>query len=306
MSRQPLLVAIKENCLDDGPGIRSVIFFKGCPLSCAWCHNPECRTTAAQLSFDPGRCTACWEECEPACPTGALDHTTAGFIDRARCTLCFDCVAACPSGALSRVGDATSVEQILARVMRHKPFFDNSGGGVTLSGGEPTYFMAFLSELLQALKAHQIHTLLQTCGAFDLEPFLQQVYPQLDLIYYDLKLLDEPQHQAFCGASNRKILDNFAKLHRMARDGGVALLPRVPLVPGVTDTPENLAGLGAFLHQHGVTEVQLVAYNPLWHDKLAQFGVSASGPELSKRWMAQRDVDACERVFEQAGLQIVR
>ena len=162
-TRTPLILDIKGNSLDDGPGIRSVIFFKGCPLSCVWCHNPESKKTGAEIAFDGGRCIDCGT-CREVCPEKALSRENPFYIDRSRCPLCFDCVQACPSGALEQVGKEMSINEILEKIVPDKPFFEVSDGGVTLSGGEPTLFMDFAAKLLVALKQQKIHTLVETCS----------------------------------------------------------------------------------------------------------------------------------------------
>ncbi|HON79562.1 MAG TPA: glycyl-radical enzyme activating protein, partial [Spirochaetota bacterium] len=266
MNGNPLVLEIKGNSLDDGPGIRSVVFFKGCPLSCVWCHNPESQGAAAELSFDGEKCIRCGT-CSFLCGLGALSETNPGFVDRGKCDRCFACVQECPSGALSLMGTAMTPEEIAARVLCDKPFYDTSGGGVTLSGGEPTLFMNFTSRLLQILKAEGVHTLVETCGFFQYDNFSAAILPYTDTVFYDLKIFDEGAHKKYCGVPNGTILENFVKLADTARSGGPELLPRVPLVPGITDTPENLRAIAAFLREHSIDEARLLSYNPLWRAK---------------------------------------
>jgi len=206
--KQPLILEIKGNALDDGPGIRSVVFFKGCPLSCLWCHNPESKRMGMEIGFEAKTCVGC-DTCINLCPENALSRENPFFIDRDACTLCFECVDACPSGALTRIGTYMSVEAIAEQVLRDKPFYDTSGGGVTLSGGEPTLVTGFAGELAARLKASGIHTLIETCGLFDLARFDESLYPYLDLIYFDIKLMDAALHAHYCGVANETILYNF-------------------------------------------------------------------------------------------------
>ncbi len=301
---QPLVVDIKENSLDDGPGIRSVVFFKGCPLSCAWCHNPECIGRDAELSYEASTCVQSGE-CVNACKEDALSLGKTLVIDRERCTACFDCVSACPSGALSRVGEPMSVQDLVDRLCKDKPFFDNSGGGVTLSGGEPTYFMDYLGELLQALKRRNIHTLLQTCGAFSRPAFERLVYPHLDSIYFDLKLADAEAHKQHCGATNATILDNFVWLHAKALDGGVAVLPRIPLIVGITDTAANLGAIATFLRKHAVEQVQLMPYNPLWREKEGKLGTRSDAGPGASTWMTRAEIEGCANVFRRSSVDVL-
>ncbi len=302
----PLILDIKGNSLDDGPGIRSVVFFKGCPLNCLWCHNPESKRRGVEISHDPALCLGCGA-CAGTCRFGAVSPKNPFFVDRNICTLCFECLGTCPSGALTRVGREMTVEQIVATIERDKPFFDNSGGGVTLSGGEPTLFPEFLAKLLRVLRKKGIRVLLETCGLFDGDYFLKEIYPLLDAVYFDLKLIDDTAHRKYCGASNALILENFRRLAREEKKGGISVLPRTPLVPGITDSRENLTGLAAFLKGEGVRRAALLAYNPLWYDKQRKIGL-AENPETNKAmrgFQKPEAVKGCEAVYHAAGIETV-
>lgn len=301
--KTPLILEIKGNSLDDGPGIRSVVFYKGCPLSCVWCHNPESKKVPAEISFDPKNCIDCGT-CREICPQDALSRDNRFYIDRNKCDLCFLCVDACPSGALDRVGKTMSVDDILKKILPDKPFFDTSGGGVTLSGGEPTLFMDFTSSLLKSLKQNGIHTLLETCGLFDMKKFMVMLYPHLDAVYFDIKIIDSMAHKKFCGVSNEKILDNFEQLYRTASRDGKIFLARTPLIPDITDTESNIKGIAAFLNKLNITEASLLAYNPLWHEKSDKVG--AEDPYKNNKIMTSfREnsvVERCRAIFAAAGI----
>lgn len=303
-TRRPLVLEVKGNSLDDGPGIRTVVFFKGCPLSCAWCHNPESKRAGQEISFDPRECVGC-DSCLGACEAGALDRGNPFFVERDRCDLCFDCVDVCPSGALSRVGRYMEVEEVAALIERDLPFFRTSGGGVTLSGGEPTLDMDYASQLLRRLKDSSIHTIVETCGHFDLGEFEAKMLPWTDAVYFDLKLRDPEEHRRHCGVSNRVILENFAALLRASRDGGTSILPRIPLVPGITATSENLEGLAALLRREGAREVALLEYNPLWFEKSRKIGKRnpLEGREDATTWMPPAELERCRSFF--AGLKVL-
>jgi pyruvate formate lyase activating enzyme len=295
----PLLFGIRGNSLDDGPGIRTVVFFKGCPLSCVWCHNPEGMRRGVEIAFESKKCVAC-DTCLKTCKKGALDRNLPFLVDRSRCNLCFDCVEECPSGALFRVGFAHEIDNIVHLVRRDLPFFQRSGGGVTLSGGEPTIFMEHASELCRRLKSLGVHVLLETCGLFELPRFEALLQPHLDLIYFDLKIMDPALHRQYCGADNARILDNFKALSSRARQGGVEILPRVPLVPGITDTESNLARIASLLREAGWGRVALLPYNPLWIEKLATLGetnFSLEG-ERFRRFMRPDELERCRGLFE--------
>lgn len=302
--REPLILEIKGNSLDDGPGIRTVVFFKGCPLDCTWCHNPESKRAGAEMSFDESECVAC-DACIEACGLGALSREIPGFIDRERCDMCLDCVEACPSKALALVGRRITVEEVASEIEKDLPFFKTSGGGATLSGGEPAMFMDFSSRLLSRLKEKGVNTIVETCGFFDLEGFEALVLPHTDSIYYDLKIFDESLHREQCGVSNRLILSNFEALMERCAAQGKELLPRVPLVPGITATEENLLGIAAFLEESGATKVALLQYNPLWLDKGRKLGRATplAGQADKKEWMSRQEIEACRGAM--GGLEVV-
>jgi pyruvate formate lyase activating enzyme len=300
----PLIFEIKGNSLDDGPGIRTVIFFKGCPLSCLWCHNPEGMRPGVELSFDQRECIGCGT-CIETCSLQALSGKNKFYVDRQKCNLCFRCVETCPSGALERVGWEMTKAAIVDQVLKDKPFFVTSGGGVTLSGGEPTLAMDFLSGFLQDLKTNGLHCLLETCGLFDPERFKKLIYPHLDAIYFDLKFFDEDLHKQFCGVSNTNILVNFANLLTLAREDGKVLLPRIPLVPSITDTDANLRKIAAFLQSLQVTKTVLLAYNPLWPEKSAKLGYDSTGiSQPLKEWLPKEKIHHCEDIFHGYGIEV--
>lgn len=304
--KSPLILEIKGNSLDDGPGIRSVVFYKGCPLSCVWCHNPESKKTSLEISFDAKTCIDCGA-CRDVCPKDALSRDNHFYIDRSKCNLCFLCVDACPSGALDRVGETMSVDEIVKNILPDKPFFDTSGGGVTLSGGEPTLFMDFTSALLKSLKQNSIHTLLETCGYFDLNKFMDAVYPYLDTIYFDIKIIDSIAHKKYCGVTNEKILDNFKKLSKKTVNDGKILIPRTPLIPDITDTGSNIRQIAAFLKNLNITEAALLAYNPLWHEKSDKVGIE--DPYKNNKMMTSFTdnsvTEKCKTIFMEAGIKEV-
>lgn len=306
MKKKPLIMDIKGNSLDDGPGIRTVVFFKGCPLTCVWCHNPECRSADKEISFDPEKCIAC-RACVDICPRGALSGDNPHYVDRDRCDLCFDCVDPCPSEALERVGKELETGEVLAEILKDKPFFDTSGGGITLSGGEPTLHMEYASKLLRALKEEGVHTLIETCGLFNFKSFEKWLLPYTDAVYMDIKLHDPGAHKRYCGVENDVILDNFINILGLSKNGRLDVLPRTPLIPGVTDSEANLGAIADFLRKNGVEKVRLLAYNPLWHEKCDKIGVenACKKEEIMTRWMPREKVEWCGGIFREKGVEVI-
>ncbi|MGQ9842481.1 MAG: glycyl-radical enzyme activating protein [Spirochaetota bacterium] len=297
-----LILEIKGNSLDDGPGIRTVVFFKGCPLNCVWCHNPESKQSTVELSWDSRECIGC-DSCITVCPHNAISRKNPYFVNRKQCTLCFDCVNVCPSGALTKVGTYMSVEDIMKSVQKDKPFFDTSGGGVTLSGGEPTINMQFFIQIVQKLKEENIHIVVETCGLFVFNQFMKAL-PYIDAIYFDIKLFHEAEHKKFCGVSNTTIIKNFLQLAKMRSIYPFELLPRVPLIPSITATNHNLQAIASFLKDAKFTHVALLRYNPLWQQKCANIGIDNSlvHKEFST-WMSANEIERCQSVFIRKGIE---
>jgi pyruvate formate lyase activating enzyme len=228
-------------------------------------------------------------------------------VSRDRCDLCFACTDVCPSGALEQVGRLMQINDVIDKILKDKPFFDTSGGGVTLSGGEPTLFMDYASRLLKALKAAGVHTLLETCGQFSWEAFEHSMLPYLDAIFFDVKLIDSDAHERFCGASNAVILSNFQKLQSRANRDEFELLPRTPLVPGITATEANLAAIADFLQTNGVKRASLLEYNPLWEQKAAKIGLQTRPMhnELLHTRMPCEQTTRYRAIFHRAGIATV-
>lgn len=262
---------------EDGPGIRTTVFFKGCPLQCAWCHNPESISSHPQVQWLAVHCLHC-NACLEACPQNCLSHQADGLhIDRLKCDSCGLCVEACPSGALEMLGRKVSVEEVLAELLKDRAFYERSGGGVTLSGGEPTYQPHFAGELLAALHSQGIHTALDTCGLCSAQT-LERLLAQTDLVLYDLKLLDNELHRRFTGVGNQPILENLRRLPALMteQDHPVTLWVRTPLIPGASAAPANLRAIGAWLQENlgdAVSRWELCAFNNLCRDQYTRLGL---------------------------------
>ena len=267
--------SLQHFCLHDGPGIRSLVFFKGCPLRCAWCQNPESWRAASEIGFRKERCIGCGT-CAEVCPTGAAAGGNHG------CIRCFACVDRCPAGARVRFGEDRDVPSLLADLAPEFPLMADSGGGVTFSGGEPVLHAAFAGALTAALKQRGVHVALSTCGYFA-EPDLGVNHPvaklllAVDLILFDLKIWDPDQHLRLCKAENRSIRKNFTRLQRAYLDRAAPpVWPRIPLVPGITDTRENLISWAVFLRQRQCRHVTVVPYHDMGASKRQWLGLPVS------------------------------
>ena len=302
----PLVTALKRNSLDDGPGIRTTVFFKGCPLSCVWCQNPEAKSSAQQIVYEAANCIGCLR-CTQACGNHAICIQPDGAypVDRQKCQLCGECVRACGCQALRLAGTAYDVDQLVQKCLQDAVFYKNTNGGVTFSGGEPTLHLKYLSCLAQKLKEKEIHLCLETCGHYDNEQFEQELLPYLDLVYFDIKIFDRDKHKKYCGVYNDTILRNFETLFSGKK---VKVLPRIPLVPGITAEKDNLLSIRGFLKNCGVEEIGLLPYNPLWLSKLSSIGAvppaeperRGSPPEAEynhTEWMKGAEKDEIKEIF---------
>lgn len=263
MNNEKLLVFdIEKFAVHDGPGIRTVVFLKGCPLKCVWCHNPESQSFRSELLFDPGKCSRCGR-CAAICPQNAhLVTENKHLFLRSRCRGCALCPENCPSEALRLSGKAMSVPEIMDEVMKDLPFYRTSGGGITLSGGEPLSHIRFTSDLLKAAKANGLHTAIETCGFSSWEK-IETILPFTDLWLWDIKALPE-KHQDLTGVPFEPILDNLKKLSA----SGASIILRCPLVPGINDEDAHLFQIARLANElPGIREINLEPYHPMGEGK---------------------------------------
>lgn len=265
-----LIFDIKHYAIHDGPGIRTTVFMKGCPLACRWCHNPEGVDPAPFWTYQPERCIHCGA-CVDNCPQQALRLAPEGVVPSgAPCRKCFTCTQICPAEARQQIGRKVAAEEIFYEIRKDIPFYDTSGGGVTFSGGEPLMQAEFLLELLELCGSEHIHRAVDTTGYADPD-ILMAVAAHTDLFLYDLKIMDSAKHEKYTGVSNRLILDNLKQLANIK----TALIIRIPLIPGINDDTDNLDRTGAFLNLlPGIIKVDVLPYHAFQKSKYIRFGIN--------------------------------
>ena len=277
MSEKGIVFDIQKFAIHDGPGIRTTVFLKGCPLRCLWCHNPESHEALPEISFLADKCIACgW--CFQQCPAGAHRMEDGKHIlDRNKCQRCGKCAEQCYAGAISVIGKAMTTEKVLAEVLKDKPFYENSGGGMTVSGGEPMQQFEFTRELLKSAKAAGLHNCIETCGFAPLERYLE-ILPDVDLFLYDLKETDPVRHSEYTGVPLQPILDNLTALAR----AGANIVLRCPIIPGLNDRDEHFSAIAEIARQHPqITSINLMPYHPLGESKARRIGKTSTLPNLS-------------------------
>lgn len=290
---------IRRYSIHDGPGIRTAVFFKGCPLHCLWCHNPEGVKLDLQLMHWPARCARCGK-CLAVCPKHAIsrDEKGAVVIDRSLCNYCGRCASVCLYEAMQIVGRDMTVEEVVAEAAKDKPFYEQSGGGVTLTGGEPFLQSYFLEDLVDGLAAARIDIALDTCGFAPAEDF-KRIVSKSQLVLFDLKIMDEARHREFTGVSNKPIVGNFRALAAF----GVPVWVRVPLVPGATTDDANIAAIIALMKENGnVRNVGLLTYHANGLDKADRLADTAR----FRRFEALSDerYNEIEAAFTSAGFEV--
>lgn len=267
--QSPLIFDIKRYAINDGPGIRIVIFLKGCNLNCSWCHNPESISAETERMYAPSKCIMCGT-CVMVCPEKAITLTPEGILtDTKLCQLCGRCAEVCPSKAIEMSGKPYSVGEIMDEIGKERIFFDQSGGGVTFSGGEPLLYHEFLIELLDECGRRGIHRAVDTAGLTKTKMLLE-VAKRTDLFLYDLKLMDSKRHQKWTGVPNEKILENL----KVLAEAGAKIIIRIPLIGGVNDDAENITETARFVSALAgdKKEVNLLPYHKIAQTKYGKLG----------------------------------
>jgi len=279
---EAVIFSIQRFSTEDGPGIRTTVFFKGCPMTCLWCHNPESLVAKPQSVWFSTKCIGC-RTCQEICKNLGLLFSDKGIaINRENCIACGDCAEECPSLALELLGKRYSPADLAEIVLKDKVFYETSGGGVTCSGGEAMIYVKFLEEFLPIIKEEKIHIALDTCGAANIAAY-KRVLPYIDLILFDIKTMNQEEHFKYTGIKLEKVLEAVGYL----KDSGKPLWIRTPIIPGYTDSVENIAAISKFIVDDlkGVERFDLLAFSNLCADKYKQLDMQwdmESGSLLKK------------------------
>ena len=290
---------IQKFCLHDGPGIRTTVFFKGCPLRCKWCANPESQKSTRQLTLDKNKCTGCGA-CVATCPQNARTMEEGlPKVNAALCKRCGACLEACPGGAIALEGKFVDTEQVLAEVRKDKVFYDRSGGGVTLSGGEVLLRLPFARELSRRLHQEGIHVAGETAGVAKEERF-RALLKEVDYVMMDLKHYDSAAHRAGTRRGNEQVLANL----RILRDSGVPYLVRIPVIPGFNDSLEDAAAFARLLTEMDIFKVQLLPFHRLGCHKYELLGLAYDYADTPS--MQAEELSDNSREFTRMGNEVIK
>ncbi|MCF7859526.1 MAG: glycyl-radical enzyme activating protein [Candidatus Cloacimonetes bacterium] len=294
-----LISDVQRFSLHDGPGIRTTVFLKGCPLNCKWCHNPETRSSKPQFSFSESKCENCFR-CVDVCPTNAhYIEEEKHKLNFSLCDLSRNCVSVCPNDALRIIGNNKSIDEVMNIVLRDKDYYKNSGGGLTISGGEPMNQFSFTRDLLNTAKLNGIHTVLETCGYAPKNRYLEIAH-MVDLILFDYKETDTEKHREFTGVDNNVIRENLKTLH----DVGANIILRCPIIPGVNDNEKHFKGIADLVSElPNLKGAELMAYHDIGRDKAEEIGmenefyhIENATEEMKQNWLSKLQEINCETV----------
>ena len=287
---------IQKFSIHDGPGIRTTVFFKGCPLKCIWCHNPESQNSGKEILYDKNKCTLCGN-CMKICQNNAIKIKTNDLeTNMDKCTFCADCTICCINSARQIAGKEYTVDEVIKEVLKDRVFYKNSKGGVTLSGGEPLIYAVFVEELLIKLKKENIHTAVDTSGCVDFKVF-ERVSRYTDLFLYDLKTMDDDKHILYTGVSNKNIIDNLIKLSKIHNNINL----RLPLIEGLNADENHIFEILKLIKNTNIKKINLLPY----HD-IAMHKYEKLGREYSKNMKRPADekLKRYKEIFEKEGYKV--
>ncbi|HCX62725.1 MAG TPA: glycyl-radical enzyme activating protein [Clostridiales bacterium] len=288
---------IQKFSIHDGPGIRTTVFLKGCPLKCLWCHNPESQEYEKQILYDAEKCVLCGT-CVKVCPKNAIkieDNILTTDMDK--CDFCGLCEIYCIQEARQVVGKHYSVEEVLKEVLKDRIFYEKSGGGVTVSGGEPLMFIDFVEELLKKLKEENIHTAVDTSGAVNFES-LERIAEYTDLFLYDIKLMDDEMHKKYIKASNKTILENLKKLSKIHNNINI----RLPIIEGVNADTDHIERIIDFIKDLNIKKVNLLPYHDIAKHKYKKLDMDYEEEKMSKP--SEEKMQRFMSMFESKGYEV--
>ena len=288
---------VQRFSIHDGPGIRTTVFLKGCPAHCPWCSNPESQCALPELFYSRSRCLLCGR-CVAACPTQALNlQADAVAVDRAKCNTCDECARVCPSGAMRLVGRSTTAADVLAEVERDRVFYEHSGGGMTISGGEPLAQPEFTLALLEGARNLGLHSAVETAGLAEPET-IERVLARTDLILFDIKQADSESHRSVVGEDSEVVLGNA----RLAARLGVKMIVRVPVIPGFNDQQHQITAIREFARSLGISEIHLLPYHGYGVSKYASLGRRYEMPDAVPPTQGQ--LETLRATLETLGLSV--
>lgn len=297
MNKQtPHIFDIQRFSIHDGPGIRSVLFTKGCPLGCLWCQNPESQKSKAEVAYYFESCTQC-NVCVEVCPEDAIDPISK-ISDYENCTACGICVDTCENNARRMIGKTIGIEEAAEELLKDIDFYEDSNGGVTFSGGEPFLYPEYLLEIAIKLKERNVHINVETSGQFNYEK-TKPIFAFIDSIFFDIKQLDNEKHKAYTGVYNTQLIQNFKKLHADFH----SITPRVPLIPGFNDDDESLTQIAIFLQSLNHNEVHLLPFHSMGNSKAKR--IDHNKPLFEAQIHTKEDKERIVRLFNQMNMNVI-
>ena len=292
-----IIFNIKKFAIHDGPGIRTTVFLKGCPLRCQWCHNPESWLRKPEISLDQEKCIRCYQ-CVSLCPEQAIFLKDGyPYTDQKKCALCSTCVSICPTQTRGIIGKRISTVKVIRELRKDLIFYQESDSGVTFSGGEPLEQIDFLAGLLLLCKEENMHTAVDTCG-YTPWSNLERILSLVDLWLFDLKILDEQKHKHYTGVSNQLILENLRRLSKKTKKIEI----RIPLIPGVNDNIEEMAEMAGLIRSLSLSEVNILPFHRLGLEKYRRLGLSANMEEIGA--LSQKDIEVVKQLFSKHKLRV--